>query len=88
MNPSDYNPDFDPRESIENVKQSAQSAIERIEDYLFGTHQCDCGARCEPTERFVESQARICAIWHCPNCSKEFYREGVVDDEKLQPRRK
>lgn len=83
MNPTDY-----AREKTREVQESAQSAVERIEDYLFGTHQCDCGARCEPTERFVESQARVLPIWDCPNCEKEFYRGGVVDDEKLQPRRR
>lgn len=86
--PTDYDESFDPREAAETVKQTARTARERVEDYLFGTFACDCGARCEPSERFVEEQARVCQIWDCPNCGSEYYRESPVDDEQLQPRRR
>lgn len=57
--------------ATESVKRKARG---KLLDWL-PHHACeDCGAICEATTEYVESQAMYMPVWKC-ECGKRYYRE-------------
>jgi DNA-directed RNA polymerase subunit RPC12/RpoP len=71
--------------SLDSLKESAQEASDAVErntktlcPWLEDPHVCgECGAHCDSTRNYVESQVMIMDIWKCPECGSRYYRERV-----------
>ena len=55
---------------IERTKQETKNLCPWIED----PHKCSCGAYCDATRDYVQSQALVMDIWKCPECGDRYYR--------------
>jgi len=63
------------------IQKAIEGGIERTKEetknlcpWLPDPHKCSCGAYCDATKDFVESQALVMDIWKCPECGDRYYR--------------
>jgi len=70
--------------SLDSLKDTAQEAAntanrqtKNLVPWLEDPHKCTCGAYCDATYDYVESQALYMDIWECPECGNRFHRDRI-----------
>ena len=69
------------KRAIQEASEAAESAVEQgkvLCPWLPDPKRCEaCGAYCDATEEYVDTQAMVVPIWKCPTegCAKSYYRD-------------
>jgi hypothetical protein len=62
------------QKAIEGGIEAVEQETKNLCPWLPDPHKCDCGAYCDATRDYVESQAMVLPIWKCPECNARYYR--------------
>jgi len=62
------------QESAKDAKEKVEEETKNLCPWLPDPHKCDCGAYCDATQDYVESQALVMDIWLCPECDARYFR--------------
>jgi hypothetical protein len=60
--------------TLNDTDADDEATVRGLIPWLPDPHKCDCGAYCEATSGYVQTQAMIMDIWVCPECESRYYR--------------